>query len=233
MTTDTPAAAPITAERALILLFRENAISMSDRNSFLYTILEDALSAPVAAQPAASGVDAKVLLERAARLLGEWQRKYGEHQPDWLPPAGEVRWLEDAAAYIDLTGAQPAPAAPSAEPVAWMHVQGNHFEPSLRQLDDDEKARGWEQFPLWKAAPAAQPADSAMEVLIELIAIQDLKKKHAIAAYMANTQVGQLQRDGLAECDRLSTELGRIETPAWDRARALTAASKERSKTHE
>lgn len=52
-------------------------------------------------------MDAKALLERAARLLGEWERKYGEHQPDWLPPAGLVRWREDAAAYI---GAHTLPA---------------------------------------------------------------------------------------------------------------------------
>lgn len=45
-------------------------------------------------------MDAKALLVRAARLLGEWERKYGEHQPDWLPPADQVRWREDAAAYI-------------------------------------------------------------------------------------------------------------------------------------
>jgi hypothetical protein len=45
-------------------------------------------------------MNAKALIERAARLLGEWQRKYGEHQPDWLPPAGEVRWLVDAAAFL-------------------------------------------------------------------------------------------------------------------------------------
>jgi hypothetical protein len=34
---------PVTPMRALILLFRENAIPMSDRNSYLMTLIEDAL----------------------------------------------------------------------------------------------------------------------------------------------------------------------------------------------
>jgi len=35
------------------------------------------------------------------------------------------------------------------EPVAWLHIQGNHFEASDRQLFDDEIERGWEQKPLY------------------------------------------------------------------------------------
>jgi hypothetical protein len=46
-------------------------------------------------------------------------------------------------------------AAERAEPDAWMHVQGNHQEPSLRRLDDDEKARGWTEYPLYRAALSA------------------------------------------------------------------------------
>ena len=42
----------------------------------------------------------------------------------------------------------------SNEPVAWMHVQGNFEEPSLRQLDKDEIGRGWKQYPLY-----THPAD--------------------------------------------------------------------------
>lgn len=48
-------------------------------------------------------MDAKALIERAARLLGEWERKYGEHCPHWLPPAGLVRWREDAALFLAVT----------------------------------------------------------------------------------------------------------------------------------
>ena len=39
------------------------------------------------------------------------------------------------------------------EPVAWMHVQGNHEEPSLRQLDDWEIQNGWKQYPLYTTPP--------------------------------------------------------------------------------
>jgi hypothetical protein len=43
------------------------------------------------------------------------------------------------------------------EPVAWMHKQGNHEEPSFRQLDDWEISNGWTQQPLYtKPQPAPQ-----------------------------------------------------------------------------
>jgi len=43
------------------------------------------------------------------------------------------------------------------EPVAWMHVQGNHEEPSLRQLDDWEIQNGWKQYPLYTTPPQRKP----------------------------------------------------------------------------
>jgi len=45
------------------------------------------------------------------------------------------------------------------EPVAWLHVQGNYEEPSLRKLADDEVERGWEQYPLYTAPPQRQPLE--------------------------------------------------------------------------
>jgi hypothetical protein len=48
-------------------------------------------------------------------------------------------------------------AEPVQEPVAWVHKQGNHEEPSFRQLDDWEIQNGWEQYPLYTTLPA-QPA---------------------------------------------------------------------------
>ena len=35
------------------------------------------------------------MLRRAQSQLRKWQEKYGEASPDWLPPAGDVRLLED------------------------------------------------------------------------------------------------------------------------------------------
>lgn len=52
-------------------------------------------------------MDAKALIERAAAQLRKWHEVYGKHNPAWLPPAGDVRWLEDAAAYL---GAHTLPA---------------------------------------------------------------------------------------------------------------------------
>lgn len=36
------------------------------------------------------------------------------------------------------------------EPIAWLHQHGEFIEPSARQLDDDERARGWVQAPLYR-----------------------------------------------------------------------------------
>ena len=41
------------------------------------------------------------LLRRGVNQLEAWHAKYGEHQPQWLPPAGDVRWMEDVAAALD------------------------------------------------------------------------------------------------------------------------------------
>lgn len=37
------------------------------------------------------------LLRRGLGQLGAWQEKYGDWQPQWLPPAGDVRWAEDVS----------------------------------------------------------------------------------------------------------------------------------------
>lgn len=34
------------------------------------------------------------MLEAASRQLARWQQKYWKHQPDWLPPAGDVTLQE-------------------------------------------------------------------------------------------------------------------------------------------
>jgi len=41
------------------------------------------------------------------------------------------------------------------EPVAWLHMQGDHAEVSLRELDEYEIQRGWKQWPLYPASTVA------------------------------------------------------------------------------
>lgn len=41
------------------------------------------------------------LLKRCVAMAGEWERKYGEHDPDWLPPAGHIRLMEDIAEALE------------------------------------------------------------------------------------------------------------------------------------
>ena len=38
------------------------------------------------------------------------------------------------------------------EPAAWLHRQGNFTELSSRQLDEDERSRGWTEEPLFTRA---------------------------------------------------------------------------------
>jgi hypothetical protein len=44
--------------------------------------------------------EAVILLARALHQLYKWQRKYGEHNPPWLPPAGDVELAEDIDAFL-------------------------------------------------------------------------------------------------------------------------------------
>ena len=39
----------------------------------------------------------RTLLRQGMRQLAAWQEKYGEWNPQWLPPAGDARWAEDVS----------------------------------------------------------------------------------------------------------------------------------------
>lgn len=45
-------------------------------------------------------LDGPALVRRADALLRRWAELYGEHNPQWLPPAGIVNWHEDASRYL-------------------------------------------------------------------------------------------------------------------------------------
>ena len=55
----------------------------------------------------------RALLRRGLRQLEAWQEKYGDWQPQWLPPAGDVRWAEDVSEALATPN-----AAMSGEPKA-------------------------------------------------------------------------------------------------------------------
>ena len=46
----------------------------------------------------------RTLLRQGMRQLAAWQEKYGDWQPEWLPPAGDVRWAEDASEALAAKG---------------------------------------------------------------------------------------------------------------------------------
>lgn len=40
------------------------------------------------------------LVKRSHRQIMAWAEQYGKHNPEWLPPAGDVRLLEDIAEAV-------------------------------------------------------------------------------------------------------------------------------------
>lgn len=66
-------------------------------------------------------MSAAALLLRAVAQLGEWARKYGEHQPEWLPPAGDVRLVEDIDHFLD--------------PAAWSANSPRHWSIVVASVD--------------------------------------------------------------------------------------------------
>jgi hypothetical protein len=94
MTTNTPAAAPITAEPSIDVLIAMHeaywGLNLDDTCDHQFVrrswgkVYRAALSAPVAAQPAASGVDA-LWVENAMRLAEELETAailYGDSKPE-------------------------------------------------------------------------------------------------------------------------------------------------------
>jgi len=59
---------------------------------------------------------------------------------DWNE--GKVRRVSDGKRMVS-----------ESEPVAWMHIQGNHEDPCFRELTEDEISRGWTQKALYYTAP--------------------------------------------------------------------------------
>lgn len=144
----------------------------------------------------ADASDSRTLVIRAMTRLREWHAKYGEHQPQWLPPAGDVRWLEDAQAYLDGVGvgrgqtfSQQAPSEPTPAPL------------EAPSQSDSVHLTGAVPSEAAKAAPS-----EAMDVLRELVGAQD-----AVAAYRLT--------DGMEAYSRIRDH----HAAAWARARALLA----------
>jgi hypothetical protein len=50
----------------------------------------------------ARAAEDETLLRRCLAQLGRWQGKYGEHNPSWLPPAGDVKLAEDIDSALAL-----------------------------------------------------------------------------------------------------------------------------------
>lgn len=46
--------------------------------------------------------EAVALIRRAYRQLTAWQEKYGQHNCQWVPPGGDVRWMEDASEFLKV-----------------------------------------------------------------------------------------------------------------------------------
>ena len=51
------------------------------------------------------------LLKRGLQQIEMWQKKYGQWNPEWLPPACDVRWMEDVIEALtpNVQGEEAAP----------------------------------------------------------------------------------------------------------------------------
>jgi hypothetical protein len=51
------------------------------------------------------------LVKLAVSQLTAWHKTYGAHNPDWIPPAGDVQFLEEAQAFISAEHEDRGPPA--------------------------------------------------------------------------------------------------------------------------
>lgn len=62
------------------------------------------------------------------------------------------------------------PEQPAAERMtdgeAWMHVQGDYREPSLRRLDPEEVSRGWREYPLYAHLASKREGDCVVDASV-------------------------------------------------------------------
>lgn len=122
----------------------------------------------------------QALANEALDKMAENARELGlDYEP--APVQEPVAWgVHDQIALNKAIANHSIPAAPYVapqlvqEPVAWMHVQGIHEEPSLFQLDEGEFKRGWEQYPLY-TTPPAQPAPVLYQLPDDLYDSKDWK----------------------------------------------------------
>ena len=114
-----------------------------------------------AAVPAAQDEQLRNLLQRALVQLSKWQRKYGENDNRWLPPAGDVELAED----IDAALATPQASAKPAEVAALSDEQIGHWvSGAQRSVFGAVKQHRFvierALASLAEAAPAGEPTES-------------------------------------------------------------------------
>jgi hypothetical protein len=84
-------------------------------------------------------------VENLRKAIAEAEKN--QFNPDW----NAINLLSEANFALHKRIAELE--AEKAEPVAWMHKQGDFKEPALRQLSGEEIERGWEQYPLYTTPP--------------------------------------------------------------------------------
>ena len=83
------------------------------------------------------------------------------------------------------------PVQEPVEPVAYIHRQGNHWEVSERHLDEDEKARGWTEEPIYTAPPQRKP--------LSCVAIYELFVRSGLGSYHQKDFAVQTEYDRCIE----------------------------------
>lgn len=62
------------------------------------------------------------------------------------------RQCSSCGGFCKKSGCERENVKPEPEPVAWMHIHGNHEDPCFCELTEDEISQGWTQKPLYYTA---------------------------------------------------------------------------------
>ena len=63
------------------------------------------------------------------------------------------RQCSSCGGFCKKSGCERENVKPEPEPVAWMHIHGNHEDPCFCEITEDEISQGWTQKPLYYTAP--------------------------------------------------------------------------------
>ena len=100
----------IDAKDAEIAALKEKLAAKDTEVAFLHSVRRDEQA--MSESYTRPDTHSTFLLRRALKQLDRWAEKYGQWQPAWLPPGGDVTLAEDIDAHLGQAGQMPAAYLP-------------------------------------------------------------------------------------------------------------------------